>query len=316
MVRNFKIVVVIPCYRVKKFIKNVIESIPEFVDEIIVVDDECPEGSGKYIESLNFSNVHVIFHERNLGVGGAFLSGCKKALELNADVVVKIDGDGQMDLLYLDALIAPIFDSKADYVKGNRFKMFDLLTNMPKIRLLGNSLLSFFIKGASGYWNISDPTNGYIAMKSDVLKKLDLDKIDKGYYFEIDMLINIYLKDVVVEDVPVPTIYGDEESSLSIMKVLKEFPGKILKGFFKRIFFKYFILDFNMASVYMVIGSLLLIAGMVFGSYEWYKSILLNRLTPTGTVMLPSLSIILGVEFLLQAINIDINNIPKKDDKK
>ena len=314
MVRNFKIVVVIPCYRVKKFIKDVIENIPEFVDEIIVVDDKCPEGSGNYVESFDFPNVQVIVHKQNAGVGGAFLSGCKKALELNADIVVKMDGDGQMDPLYMYTLITPIIKGKADYVKGNRFKMFASLTSMPKIRLLGNSLLSFLIKGASGYWNISDPTNGYIAIQSDVLKKLDLEKIDKGYYFEIDMLINIYLKDIVVEDVPVPAIYGDEESSLSIMKVLKEFPVKILKGFLKRIFFKYFILDFNMASVYMVIGSLMLIAGTVFGSYEWYKSVSLHRLTPTGTVMLPSLSIILGVEFLLQAINIDINNIPKKDD--
>ena len=314
MIKNFKIAIVIPCYKVKKFIKNVVDSLPEFVDDIIVVDDKCPEETGKYVKELNLPKVYVIFHEKNLGVGGAFISGCYKALEHEADIIVKMDGDGQMDVTCLENLVNPIIRGKADYVKGNRFYEFKSLKNMPLIRLLGNSILSFLIKGASGYWNIGDPTNGYIAMGSHIFKEMDLMIIDKGYFFEIDMLINLYLKEIVISEVPVPAIYGEEESSLSIMKVIKEFPKKILKGFFRRIFFKYFIFDFNMASVYMIMGTLLLIIGVSFGAYEWYKSILLNRLTPTGTVMLSVLPIILGVEFLLQAINIDISNIPKKDD--
>ena len=309
MIKNKKIAVVIPSYRVKNFLREVVLSLPEFIDFVIVVDDKCPEESYKEVENLD--KVFIIHHEINQGVGGAVVSGYKKAIELNADIVVKIDGDGQMDSNYILPLITLLLENKADYTKGNRFRDFKALKSMPKIRLFGNSVLSFLIKMASGYWSMMDPTNGFTAITKETLLDLDLDKLSKRYFFESDMLINLNIENKVVRDISIPAKYGDEESNLDIKKVVIKFPPKIIKGLSKRLFLKYFIYNFNMASIYMILGVPLLIFGVVFGVIEWIKAINENINTPTGTIMLSVLPIILGVEFLLQAINIDIQSEPK-----
>ena len=306
------IVVVIPAYKVKKYIENVVQNIPEFVTKIIVIDDGCPEHSGKYLESYDFDRVVVIHHEENQGVGGAILSGYRKALELGADIIVKVDGDGQMDPSYMEKLIAPLVKGKADYTKGNRFKDFKALKAMPKVRLFGNSALSFLLKLSSGYWNIMDPTNGYTAISKGALEGLDLNSISKRYFFESDMLINLNIENMIVKDVSIPAKYGDEESSLSIKKVLYQFPPKIFKGLARRIFYKYYIYDFNMASIYLLLGIPMLFCGVVFGIVKWVEAVNSGIETSAGTVMLAVLPIILGTQFLLQAISIDIENIPGK----
>jgi len=309
MIKNKKIAVVIPSYRVKNFLREVVLDLPEFIDFVIVVDDKCPEESYKEVENLD--KVFVIHHEVNQGVGGAVVSGYKKAINLNADIVVKIDGDGQMDSNYILPLITPLLENKADYTKGNRFRDFKALKSMPKIRLFGNSVLSFLIKMASGYWSMMDPTNGFTAITKETLLDLDLDKLSKRYFFESDMLINLNIENKVVRDISMPAKYGDEESNLDIKKVAIKFPPKIIKGLSKRLFLKYFIYNFNMASIYMILGFPMLIFGIVFGVIEWIRAINENINTPTGTIMLSVLPIILGVEFLLQAINIDIQSEPK-----
>jgi len=310
MIKNKKIAIVIPSYKVKKFLKKVVLELPEFIDFIIIVDDKCPEFSYKEVEGIK--KVYIVHHKENQGVGGAVVSGYKKAIELEADIIIKVDGDGQMDSNYILPLIQPLLDNKADYTKGNRFRDFKALKAMPKIRLFGNSVLSFLIKMASGYWYVMDPTNGFIAITKDTLLHLDLDKLSKRYFFESDMLINLNIENRVIKDVSIPAKYGDETSSLSIGKVILKFPPKIFKGLVKRLFLKYFIYDFNMASIYMILGFPLFIFGVVFGSIEWYNSLQTNLDTPTGTIMLAVLPIILGVEFLLQAINIDIMSEPKE----
>ncbi|MDD2838606.1 MAG: glycosyltransferase family 2 protein [Sulfuricurvum sp.] len=304
--------VVIPAYKVKKHLKEVITTIPDFVTHIIVVDDKCPQHSGEYALSLNIERVTVIFHEVNQGVGGSVFSGYQKALELASDVVVKVDGDGQMDPNFMKSLIQPIIDGHADYTKGNRFKDFNALKSMPKIRLFGNSVLSFLVKMASGYWNVMDPTNGYTAIHKRALEGLNFDHISKRYFFESDMLIHLNIENMVVQDISIPTRYGDEESSLNIKKVLYQFPVKILQGLLKRIFYKYYIYDFNMASIYLFLGIPMVLFGGSFGIIKWVQAIDKGIETSTGTVMLSVLPIILGVQFLLQAISIDIDNIPKK----
>lgn len=180
---NKKITVVIPCYKVSKQIKGVIQAIPEFVDNIIVIDDACPENSGALVKEMDIDIVQVIFHKKNKGVGGAVISGFKKALELQSDIIIKLDGDGQMNPNDIEKLIQPLLYDSADYVKGNRFNDFKSLKSMPKIRLFGNSFLSFTIKLASGYWNIMDPTNGFCAISQYSLCKLNLDKLDNRYFF-------------------------------------------------------------------------------------------------------------------------------------
>lgn len=305
--------VVIPSYKVSKYILDVIKDIPEFVNHIIVVDDKCPQNSGQIAKTSSDSRVIVCYNEKNLGVGGAVITGYKKALELNSDIVIKIDGDGQMDVNYMQKLIQPILDGKADYTKGNRFTDFKALRAMPKVRLFGNSGLSFLVKAASGYWNLMDPTNGYTAINKHALEELDLDNIAKRYFFESDMLINLNIENAVVVDVEIPAKYGDEESSLSITKTLVGFPPKLFKGLCKRIFLKYFIYDFNMLSLYLVVGLPMLFFGIVFGSIKWIEAIVSNIETSTGTIMLAVLPIILGTQFILQAIQIDMNNIPRKE---
>lgn len=305
--------VVIPSYKVVKHILDVIKDIPEFVNHIIVVDDKCPQNSGQMAETSIDNRVIVCYHEKNLGVGGAVVTGYKKALELDSDIIVKIDDDGQMDVNYMQKLIQPILDGKADYTKGNRFTDFKALRAMPKVRLFGNSGLSFLVKAASGYWNLMDPTNGYTAINKHALEELDLDNIAKRYFFESDMLINLNIENAVVVDVEIPAKYGDEESSLSITKTLVGFPPKLFKGLCKRIFLKYFIYDFNMLSLYLVVGLPMLLFGIVFGSIKWIEAIVNNIETSTGTIMLAVLPIILGTQFILQAIQIDMNNIPRKN---
>lgn len=312
MVDNKKIIIVIPAYKVAVHIENVIRGIPSFIDEIIVIDDKCPENSGTIIDKLKIHNVTVIYHEINQGVGGAVITGFLKAIDNGADIVVKIDGDGQMDCSYINKLIEPIIQGYADYTKGNRFMVFKLLKTMPKIRLLGNSGLSFLIKIASGYWNIMDPTNGFIAINRYALLSLNFEKIAKRYFFESDLLINLNIYNMVVKDISIPTKYGNEKSSLNVIKTFFEFPPLIFKGFLKRIFFKYYIYDFNMASIYILLGIPMVLFGSIFGLIKWINGIIYDVNNTAGTIMVAVLPIILGTLFLLQAIQIDINNVPKR----
>ncbi len=301
--------VVIPSYKVRKFLKKVVSDLPEYIDYIIVIDDACPENSFQVVQGIE--KVVLVKHNVNSGVGAAVISGYKKALELDVDIVIKIDGDGQMDNNHIPSLILPLIQGEADYTKGNRFRDFKALKEMPKIRLFGNSVLSFLSKVASGYWSIMDPTNGFTAITKESIEILDLDKISQRYFFESDMLINLNINNKVVKDISMPAQYGEEKSSLSVKKIILQFPPKIIKGLMKRIFYKYYIYNFDMASIYIILGLPLFLFGMIFGVIKWSYSIQNQVDTSIGTVMLATLPIILGVEFLLQAINIDITNEPK-----
>ena len=312
MKNNKKICVVIPCYKASNFIIKVINSIPDYVDLIIVIDDLCPEKCGKIVEKLNNDKIIIIFNSKNEGVGGATIKGFEKSIEMKMDYTIKMDADGQMDSNYIYPLIMPLIEDKCDFSKGNRLYYPKELKKMPMIRLFGNSILSFFVKFASGYWDISDTTNGYIALKNEELKKIDLDSISKNYFFEINLLIESNIKNLVINEVKMPSIYNDEKSNLKIKRIIITFPFLLLKGLVKRIFFKYFIYDFNIASVYIISGMPLFFFGIVYGIINWMHNSKMNYLTPTGTIMISLLSIILGFQLLLQAISIDVMSTPKK----
>jgi dolichol-phosphate mannosyltransferase len=307
-----KIAVVIPAYKVFNTIGGVVQSLPDNIDYIIVVDDKCPQHSGKEAEKIDRKNLIVLYHDTNQGVGGAVITGYKKALELGCHIVIKMDGDGQMDPGYINNLIAPLVNNEADYTKGNRFKNFNALKSMPRIRLLGNSILSFFVKLSSGYWNIIDPTNGYTAIHKRALQEIDLGRISKRYFFESDMLIHLNIVNAVAKDIGMPARYGNEESSLNIRKVIVQFPPKLLKGLTKRIFLKYFIYDFNMASVYILLGLPMFFLGVLWGFIEWIDSAMTGIPRSAGTIMLVALPIIISFQMLLQAIQIDIHLVPNK----
>jgi len=304
---SMNIAVVIPSYRVKPFLKDVVLGLPDYINSIIVVDDKCPDESYKVAEGLD--KVELVRHEVNQGVGGALVSGYKKALELEADIVVKVDGDGQMDPKYLHPLLEPLIENIADYTKGNRFRDTEALKSMPSVRLFGNSVLSFLVKTASGYWSIMDPTNGYTAIYRSALERLPLDSLDKRYFFESDMLINLNIVDAVVKDVSMPAQYGDEESSLSVKKILVDFPPKIVKGFMKRIKLKYYMHNFSAGSLYLSIGLPLLLFGIITSLFRLFS----ESMAQANTDLMVVLPLILGLQFLLQFFNLDIRAEPHKD---
>ena len=308
------IAVVIPCYRVEREIAALLARLPDYLKYIIVVDDASPDETSKIVLEAAKKDLRILLirHENNQGVGGAMLTGFQKALELNAQVVVKIDGDGQMDPIHLPNLVLPIIQGRADYTKGNRFRDFQALQRMPMIRRVGNMGLGFLTKTATGYWNLFDPTNGYVAIHGKVLAQLPLKHIDRTYFFETSMLANLYLLGAVVKDVPMPARYGDEVSNLSVRRSLFEFPVKLLKTFLRRLVLKNLIYDFSMASIYLLVSLPLLLFGFGFGITKWAQYSALKQPAPTGTVMLPTLSVILGIQFLVAAIEIDLRSTPRE----
>jgi dolichol-phosphate mannosyltransferase len=311
---EFDIATVIPAYGVERDIESVLSGLPAFIKYIIVVDDASPDGSAELVltAAKKDGRITLIRHVENQGVGGAMISGFRKALELGAKIIVKLDGDGQMDPSHIPALVTPLIQGKADYVKGNRFRDFQSLQKMPFIRRVGNLGLSFLTKAATGYWGIFDPTNGYFAIRAEILTQLPLNKIDRRYYFETSMLANLYLLGALVVDIPIPARYGNETSNLSIRRALFEFPLKLLATLGQRILLKYYIYDFSIMSLYLMVGIPLLLFGGIFGGIKWVEYASQNIPAPTGTVMLPTLSVILGIQLLLSAVEIDMNSTPRK----
>jgi glycosyltransferase involved in cell wall biosynthesis len=312
--RKYNIAAVIPCYRVEREILSVIESLPRYLKHVIVVDDASPDSTAELVTQCAKKDRRIILirHAQNQGVGGAMVTGFRRALELGAQIVIKIDGDGQMDLAYLPDLLEPLIQGKADYVKGNRFRDFQALQKMPLIRRVGNMALGFLTKAATGYWNLFDPTNGFVAINARVLAQLPLDRLDRSFFFETSMLAHLYLLGAAVRDLPMPARYRGETSNLSIRRTLLEFPWKLIITLVRRLVLKYFIYDFSMASVYLISGIPLLLFGLIFGVTKWIAYASRDLAAPTGTVMLPTLSVLLGIQFLIAAIEIDLRSTPKE----
>lgn len=307
-----KVCVVIPAYRVSAQILPLLKSFDKSISKIIVVDDLCPEGSGYIAKTLKDRRVEVIFHEENQGVGGALKSGYRRALELDAEIIVKVDGDGQMNPANIPALIAPIIEGKAGYTKGNRFFEIEAVKKMPRARIFGNLGLSFLSKLSTGYWQIFDPNNGFTAISRDALSKIPLDKVDSRYFFESDMLFRLYLARIITSDVSIPAIYADEKSSLKIRRVLVEFPFKHLRNFVKRIGYAYYLREFNLASIELPLGLILGVAGLIRGYTAWSLSNSTGIPTTAGTVVLTALLLLSSIQFILAFLNFDMNNYPKR----
>jgi glycosyltransferase involved in cell wall biosynthesis len=311
---QYNIVAVVPAYRVEAEIEQVLCGLPSYLRHILVVDDASPDSTSAIVSRLAAQDSRIILlaHAKNQGVGGAVSSGFCKALELGAQIVVKIDGDGQMDPQFLPALLSPLIDGRADYTKGNRFRDLAALRRMPVGRRVANMALSFSSKAASGYWNCFDPANGFFAIRSEVLAQLPLDRVDRRYFFETWMLSSLYLLGAFVVDVPMPARYGSETSHVQMHSAAFEFPFKLLKTLFRRLWFKYFLYDFSMPSIYLLTGIPLILFGLIFGITKWIKYLQLGQAAPTGTVILPTLALILGIQILLSAIEIDMNSAPRE----
>ena len=306
-----RIAVAIPSYKVQNHVLDVIARIPPQVERIYVVDDKCPNGSGTLVQqSCRDPRVRVIFHEQNQGVGGAVATAYRAALADGMDIVVKVDGDGQMNPALIPHFTRPITRGKADYTKGNRFYRPESLKGMPPIRLIGNAGLSFVNKLSTGYWSIMDPTNGYTAIHTAVLRELPLHKLEQRYFFETDMLYHLNTIRAVVHDVPMDAVYADEESSLKVSKVLPEFMLKHINRFFKRYVYLYLLRDFNLGSLYSLLGVALCVLGVLFGGWHWLRSLSTGAPATSGTVMLAALPLIIGIQFIIAFLHHDVEHVP------
>jgi glycosyltransferase involved in cell wall biosynthesis len=309
-----KIAVVIPFYNATNEILLVISKLPDYIESVIIVDDQSPTPLPKEdIKNLAPSNTTIYFLEnpKNLGVGGATKRGFEEAIKIGAEIIIKVDADDQMDLTYLPNLLDPLITNKCDVAKGNRFRDLKALRAMPIVRRIGNLSLSFLIKSATGYWHNFDPTNGFLALKTEVVKKLDFSKLANRYYFETSLLSQLYFEKAAIKDVAMPAIYGQEKSSMKIWQMPFVFGARLTNTFIKRIVKEYFLYDFNIGSVYLLFGFPLFIFGLIFGVSEWIYYASINTFAPTGTIMIVTLSIILGFQLILQAIQYDIINAPK-----
>jgi len=307
------VTVIVPCYRVSRQIIGVLRQIPSWVETILVVDDACPEKSGDLVaREFTDPRCRVIRHEKNRGVGGAVCTGFRAGLEAGATIVAKIDGDGQMDPARLRDIVRPLVRGRADYVKGNRFFDLAALARMPAIRRFGNLGLTLLCKGASGYWGLSDPTNGYVAIHRTALRMLPLHRIDPRYFFECHMLIHLNILRAVVAEVPLPARYGEERSNLSVRRSLLSFPFKLARGFARRVAWRYFIYNLDAVTVFLTGGGLLFLGGISFGAYRWYLGTYGEHAQTPGTVALGLFPALVGFQMLLQAMILDIMGKPER----
>jgi dolichol-phosphate mannosyltransferase len=306
-----KIAVVIPSYKVKNHILGVIAAVGPEVNRIYVIDDCCPDGSGDFVKNnCRDARVLVIRHLENQGVGGAVMTGYQVAIDDGMDIIVKIDGDGQMDPALVPDFISPILDGDADYTKGNRFFDLEEIRVMPKARLFGNAALSFMTKVSSGYWDLFDPTNGYTAIHRSAAQHLPFKKISRRYFFESDMLFRLNTLRAVVIDIPMSAKYGDEVSNLKIFNIAGEFFVKHANNFAKRIFYNYYLRGMSLASIELPIGVVMFLFGFVFGLYQWSHSIIFDLPSSSGTVMLSALPVIIGLQLILSFLGQDIRLVP------
>lgn len=302
--------VVIPCYRVARQIERVVAGIPAWVETILCVEDKSPDDTLAVLERSSDPRVRVLRHDENGGVGAAMQTGFEAARALGLHIVVKMDGDDQMDPAYLARLIAPLCDGRADMTKGNRWGDGTALRQMPLVRIVGNTGLTFLVKFASGHWSLFDPANGYLALRTDVLGLLRR-RLPARYFFESGLLIELGIVGAVVQDVSIPARYGDEHSSLSIPRTLLGFPPRLLHGFLRRVLWRYFLYDFSAVSVFLLLGVPLLALGVGYGAWIWYALGARGAYASSGQVMIAAMPIILGFQMLLQAIVLDIHNTPR-----
>lgn len=306
MHNNLKIAVAIPCYKVEQHLQQVVAGLPAFIDSILLVDDCSPDGTGALIDRMakEDKRITALHHQKNKGVGGAMKTAFQKAIEQGTDAVVKLDGDGQMDA----AFIAPLAEAlgESDFAKGNRLFDRKELRRMPLLRRMGNMGIGFMVKAASGYWNVSDPVNGFFAIRTATLRQMDFSRIADRFFFESSMLIELHYTGARISEVTMPAIYGTEKSNLSIGKTLFSFPPRLIAGWLRRIHLSYFVYDFNICSLYLLAGVPSFLFGLVFGICEWIHYASMGLGAPTGTIMVAVLPLILGFQMLLAAAQYDI----------
>lgn len=314
MINNKRISIIIPAYNIGEPIIDFLNKIPEYVDKIYLIDDHCPMNTGMIAQkkSADSSRLSIIFNTTNLGVGGSVKIGYEKCLSDKSDIVVKIDGDNQMDPSEIKNLLMPIISGDCDYSKGNRFIHKNEIEDYPRARFYGNIFLSFLSKLSSGYWDIFDPINGFTAIKVDVLKRINIENIDNRYFFETDMLFNLYLHNVKIKDIPVQIKYHKNQvQNLNVVKETFNFLFKNINRTYLRIKKKYFMHNFSITSFFGFSSFSLFLFSFFYGGFHWVKfGVLLNKLAPNGVVILSVSSLTLSFLFLGIFLYLDSLNNP------
>lgn len=309
MLQDRRIAVVVPAYREEKLIGETILGVPDYVDHIIVVDDCSPDRTFEEAQRVSDSRTEVVRLDRNRGVGGAIITGHRRAMELGAEIMVVMAGDNQMDPAQMPRLLAPILDHGYGFAKGNRLFSSQSIGGMPFHRVIGNMMLTFATKAASGYWNLVDPQNGYTAVTAESLEMVPLHKVSQRYEFENDLLIWLNIANVRAADVNIPARYGAEVSTLKLRRVIPRLSWSLGRGFWRRMWYKYVFWSFSPIALLLFTGMFLLGFGIAIGA--WITVLALQGTSPTaGTTVLSVVPFMTGFILLVQGLVLDIMATP------
>jgi len=308
MLEGKTVAVVVPAYDEEALIGATIRAVPGFVDRIFVVDDASRDGTAAAARAVGDPRVEVLTHERNSGVGAAIVTGYQRALAEHVDIACVMAGDNQMEPADLEKIALPVARNEVDYTKANRLISGEAWKAIPRSRYLGNAVLSFLTKIASGYWHVADSQSGYTAASREILEQLDLDRIYRGYGFPNDMLVHLNVWNARVRDVPSRPVYGvGERSGIKIRRVVPRISWLLVKGFFWRMREKYVIRDFHPLVFFYAFGFLMTLLGLGLGIAEVVLRIMGNAVS-VGTVVLVALLLIFGSQFTLFAMWFDMES--------
>lgn len=291
-------------------IEKAVESIPDFVDQIIVVDDQSTDATWDTVLKVQkkYKKTIPLQHEKNQGIGGSYITGFRYALENSADLVFTMAGDAQCNTEYMKNMVDALIDNNFDYVKANRFMHLDALAKMPKFRRIGNIVITILTKFSTGYYSIFDSQNGYGVFKRSTLEHLPLDHIGKRYDYENTLLIALAIMNARIKDEPVPAVYGDEKSTIPVFKTTLRALRVVWKGFWKRVYYKYILVNFHPLALFLFSGLFFLFIAIAFSIYLLIARIFWQISPSTGSVMIAVLPFILGFQLTLTAILMDMNN--------
>ncbi len=301
------VAVVVPAYNEEALVGSTVAGIPTFVDHIFVVDDGSTDATAERAREGD-KRVEVLTSEKNEGVGAAIIVGYRRAIQDKIDVTCVMAADGQMDPDDLETLVRAIAVDECDYAKANRLFTGQAWEIIPRTRYLGNAMLSFLTKIASGYWHVADSQSGYTAVNLETLKLLDLQRVYRRYGFPNDMLVHLNVINRRVRDYPSRPIYGvGERSGIRLRRVVPRISWLLIKGFFWRLREKYVIRDFHPLVLFYTLGFLLFGAGIVLGIVETALRFAGNPI-PVATIVLVALFTISGLQLLLFAMWFDMES--------
>jgi glycosyltransferase involved in cell wall biosynthesis len=305
------VAVVIPCYNEGHLVARVIETMPDFVDRLYVVDDKSDDDTADVIRRFAEADperIQFIAHDVNQGVGGAIASGYKAARGDRLDVTVVMAGDAQMDPDDFPAIVAPVARGECDYSKGNRLFTGDAWNIIPRVRYLGNSMISLLTKIASGYWHVADSQSGYTAIGLEALDTIDWDKMYKRYGQPNDLLVRLNIHSFRVRDVTIRPVYGvGEKSGIKPLRMIPRLSWLMFRLFLLRMGMKYVVRDFHPLLFFYGIGLVLFPLGMLSGLYLLLVRLFSGPVAGTSALF-AALMVITGLQFLLFAMWFDMDH--------